>query len=35
MIHHAAFDGHMIGIDPDYRIHIFERLLEMHEGCEK
>lgn len=31
-IHHAAFDGHMIGIDPDYRIHICERLLELHDG---
>jgi len=31
-IHHAAFDGHMIGIDPDYRIHISERLLDLHDG---
>lgn len=31
-IHHAAFDGHMIGIDPDYRIHICEHLLEMNDG---
>ena len=31
-IHHAAFDGQMIGIDPDYRIHISERLLELHDG---
>lgn len=31
-IHHAAFDGHMIGIDPNYRIHISERLLDLHDG---
>ena len=27
-IHHAAFDAHLIGIDPDYRIHVSERLLD-------
>jgi putative restriction endonuclease len=21
-IHHAAFDAHLIGIDPDYRLHV-------------
>jgi putative restriction endonuclease len=26
-IHHAAFDAHLIGIDPDYRIHVADRLL--------
>ncbi len=31
-IHHAAFDNHMIGIDPDYRIHISERLLALKDG---
>ena len=31
-IHHAAFDAHMIGIDPDYRIHISEKLLDLHDG---
>jgi putative restriction endonuclease len=31
-IHHAAFDANLIGIDPDYRIHIAEALLEMHDG---
>ncbi len=25
-LHHAAFDAHLIGIDPDYRIHIARRL---------
>jgi hypothetical protein len=24
-IHHAAFDAHLIGIDPDYRLHVSER----------
>jgi hypothetical protein len=31
-IHHAAFDAHLIGIDPDFRIHVSERLLEIHDG---
>ena len=31
-IHHAAFDAHLIGIDPDFRIHIVDRLLEIHDG---
>jgi hypothetical protein len=31
-IHHAAFDAHMIGIDPDFRIHVSDRLLEIHDG---
>lgn len=31
-IHHAAFDAHLIGIDPDYRIHVSERLLEQNDG---
>jgi putative restriction endonuclease len=31
-IHHAAFDAHLIGIDPDYRIHVSDRLLEIHDG---
>jgi hypothetical protein len=26
-IHHAAFDSHLIGIDPDYRLHVSNRLL--------
>jgi putative restriction endonuclease len=30
-LHHAAF-VHLIGIDPDYRIHISDRLLEIHDG---
>ena len=31
-IHHAAFDAHVIGVDPDYRIHVSSRLLELHDG---
>ena len=30
-IHHAAFDAHLIGIDPDYRLHVSERLLGQHD----
>lgn len=31
-IHHAAFDAHLIGIDPDYRLHVSDRLLEREDG---
>jgi putative restriction endonuclease len=31
-IHHAAFDAHLIGIDPDYRLHVPERLLIRKDG---
>jgi putative restriction endonuclease len=31
-IHHAAFDAHLIGIDPDYRLHVSERLLAHKDG---
>lgn len=31
-LHHAAFDAHLIGIDPDYRIHVSERLLDQRDG---
>jgi putative restriction endonuclease len=31
-IHHAAYDAGLIGIDPDFRIHISERLLSIHDG---
>jgi putative restriction endonuclease len=30
-LHHAAF-AHLIGIDPDYRIHVSDRLLKIHDG---
>jgi putative restriction endonuclease len=31
-IHHAAFDAHLIGIDPDYCMHVAERLLGLSDG---
>jgi putative restriction endonuclease len=31
-IHHAAFDSHLIGIDPDFRLHVSDRLLEQRDG---
>ena len=31
-IHHAAFDAHLIGIDPDYRLHVSGRLLGQRDG---
>ena len=31
-IHHAAFDADLIGIDPDYRIHVAERLMSYNDG---
>jgi putative restriction endonuclease len=31
-IHHAAFDAHLIGVDPDYHVHVSERLLAKHDG---
>jgi putative restriction endonuclease len=31
-LHHAAFDANLIGIDPDFRIHFSDRLLEIHDG---
>ena len=31
-IHHAAFDAHLIGIDPDYRLNVSERLLGQNHG---
>jgi putative restriction endonuclease len=31
-IHHAAFDAHLIGIDPDFRVHVSERLRAQNDG---
>jgi putative restriction endonuclease len=31
-LHHADFDANLIGIDADFRIHVAERLLEIHDG---
>jgi HNH endonuclease len=30
-IHHAEFDAHLIGIDPDYRLHVSPQLLEQND----
>jgi putative restriction endonuclease len=30
-LHHAAFDAHLLGVDPDFRIHVSRRLL-MQDG---
>jgi putative restriction endonuclease len=31
-IHHAAFDAHLLGVDPDFRIHVARRLLDKKDG---
>lgn len=31
-IHHAAFDAHLIGIDPDYRLHVSRKLMLQSDG---
>jgi hypothetical protein len=31
-IHHAAFDAHLIGIDPDYGVNVSDQLLDLHDG---
>ncbi len=31
-LHHAAFDANLIGIDPDYRVHVAPGLREAHDG---
>lgn len=31
-IHHAAFDTDILGISPDFRVHISRRVLEEHDG---
>ena len=30
--HHAAFDAHLIGIDPDFKIHVSRRILSQTDG---
>jgi putative restriction endonuclease len=30
--HHAAFDAHLIGVDPNFRIHVAERILRQKDG---
>ena len=29
---HAAFDAYLVGVDPDYRVHVSDRLLHQHDG---
>jgi putative restriction endonuclease len=31
-IHHSAYDGGLIAIDPDYRIHVADSLLARNDG---
>jgi putative restriction endonuclease len=31
-IHHAAFDAHLIGVDPNYKIHVSKKLLDQRDG---
>lgn len=31
-IHHAAFDAHLIGIDPNFKVYVAERLLSQNDG---
>ena len=31
-IHHAAFDSNLIGIDPDYGLHVSKHLLDQNDG---
>lgn len=31
-VHHAAFDANLIGVDPDYRVHVSKQLFAMNDG---
>ena len=31
-LHHSAFDGYLIGVDPDLRIHVADRVIEANDG---
>jgi hypothetical protein len=31
-LHHAAFDAHLIGVSPDYRVVVSDRLLAVRDG---
>ncbi len=31
-VHHAAFDAHLIGIDPDFRVHVSPQLMAIEDG---
>ncbi len=32
VLHHTAYDSHLLGIDGDGKIHINRSLLDMHDG---
>lgn len=32
-LHHAAFDAHLLGVDPDFRIHVADRLRAQRDGA--
>jgi len=31
-IHHSAFDAHLIGIHPEFRLHVSPQLMEQDDG---
>jgi len=31
-IHHSAYDANILGIDPECRIHVSQRILDEHDG---
>ena len=31
-IHHSAYDLNILGIDPEYRVHVSEKVLDEHDG---
>lgn len=31
-LHHSAFDSYLIGVDPDYRVHVARNVLEERDG---
>ena len=31
-LHHSAFDGYLIGVDPELRIHVADRVIEARDG---
>ena len=31
-LHHVAFDSHLIGVDPDYRVHVSSQLRDKRDG---
>jgi putative restriction endonuclease len=31
-VHHAAYDANLIGIDPDFRVHVSDQLLAINDG---